>query len=73
MGRASKTIESWGFRDAGTRGPRHRDRRHHYALLLPKRFHGTVTLDAARVGLDASRVADEVIAHLTGLVFTARR
>jgi hypothetical protein len=35
---------------------------------LPKRFHGTVTLDSARVGLDASRVAEEVIAHLTGLV-----
>jgi predicted AAA+ superfamily ATPase len=35
---------------------------------LPKRFHGTVTLDAARVGRDASRIADEVIAHLVGLV-----
>jgi len=35
---------------------------------LPKRFHGTVKLDAARVGRDASRVAEEVIAHLTGLV-----
>jgi len=34
----------------------------------PKRFHGTVTLDAERVGRDASRVADEVIAHLSGLV-----
>jgi hypothetical protein len=34
----------------------------------PKRFHGTVTLDAARVGRDASRVADEVISHLVGLV-----
>ena len=34
----------------------------------PKRFHGTVTLDATRVGRDASRVAEEVIAHLTGLV-----
>ncbi|MCU0874298.1 MAG: hypothetical protein MUE50_18330 [Pirellulaceae bacterium] len=34
----------------------------------PKRFHGTVTLDAARVGRDASRIADEVIAHLSGLV-----
>lgn len=32
------------------------------------RFHGTVTLDAARVGRDASRIADEVIAHLTSLV-----
>jgi len=34
----------------------------------PKRFHGSVTLDAARVGRDASRIADEVIAHLSGLV-----
>ena len=34
----------------------------------PKRFHGTVKLEAARVGRDASRVAEEVIAHLTGLV-----
>jgi hypothetical protein len=34
----------------------------------PKRFHGTVTLDTTRVGRDASRVADEVIAHLSGLV-----
>jgi hypothetical protein len=34
----------------------------------PKRFHGTVALDPTRVGRDASRVADEVIAHLSGLV-----
>jgi len=34
----------------------------------PKRFHGTVSLDPARVGRDASRIADEVIAHLAGLV-----
>ena len=33
-----------------------------------KRFHGTVTLDVTRVGRDASRIADEVIAHLAGLV-----
>ena len=33
-----------------------------------KRFHGTVTLDTTRVGRDASRIADEVIAHLSGLV-----
>ncbi len=33
-----------------------------------KRFHGTVTLDSTRVGRDASRIADEVIAHLSGLV-----
>jgi predicted AAA+ superfamily ATPase len=31
-----------------------------------RRFHGTVTLDAARVGRDASRIAEEVIAHLSG-------
>jgi len=34
----------------------------------PKRYHGTVGLDPARVGRDASRVADEVISHLAGLV-----
>jgi predicted AAA+ superfamily ATPase len=34
----------------------------------PKRFHGSVTLDSARVGRDAGRIADEVISHLTGLV-----
>jgi hypothetical protein len=34
----------------------------------PKRFHGAATLNATRVGLDASRIADEVIAHLSGLV-----
>jgi hypothetical protein len=34
----------------------------------PKRFHGTVVLDATRVGRDASRIADEVIAHLAALV-----
>ena len=36
--------------------------------MPPKRFHGSVSLDAARVGRDASRIADEVIAHLAGLV-----
>jgi hypothetical protein len=34
----------------------------------PKRYHGTVTLDATRVGRDASRIADEVISHLVGLL-----
>ena len=34
----------------------------------PKRFHGTITLDTTRVGRDAGRIADEVIAHLSGLV-----
>jgi predicted AAA+ superfamily ATPase len=34
----------------------------------PTRFHGSATLDPTRVGRDASRIADEVIAHLAGLV-----
>jgi hypothetical protein len=33
-----------------------------------KRYHGTVTLDPARTGRDASRIADEVLTHLVGLV-----
>ena len=35
---------------------------------LPHRYHGTVELDPTRVGRDASRIADEVIAHLVGQV-----
>ena len=34
----------------------------------PSRFHGSVTLDATRVGRDAGKIAGEVIAHLAGLV-----
>ncbi len=34
----------------------------------PKRFHGTAVLDSTRVGRDASKIAEEVIAHLVGLV-----
>ena len=37
-------------------------------LAKPKRYHGTVTLDPARVGRDAGRIADEVVTHLAGLV-----
>ena len=33
-----------------------------------RRYHGSVALDAARVGRDAGRIADEVVSHLTGLV-----
>ena len=38
------------------------------ATPQPRRFHGSVTLDPARVGRDAGRIADEVITHLVGLV-----
>jgi predicted AAA+ superfamily ATPase len=33
---------------------------------LPRRFHGTVRLDPTRVGRDAGRIAEEVVAHLAG-------
>ena len=33
-----------------------------------KHYHGSVKLDPTRVGRDASQVADEVIAHLAGLL-----
>ncbi len=49
--------------DAGTRQPTPPT-----GTRLPRRFHGTVTLDATRVGRDASRIAEEVIAHLSALV-----
>ena len=32
------------------------------------RFHGSVSLDPTRVGRDASRIADEVLSHLAGIV-----
>jgi hypothetical protein len=38
------------------------------AKRLPTRFHGSVTLDSARVGRDAGRIADEIVSHLAGLV-----
>jgi predicted AAA+ superfamily ATPase len=37
-------------------------------LVGPKRYHGTVALDPTRAGRDAGRIADEVIAHLVGIV-----
>ncbi len=39
----------------------------------PRRYHGTVTLDSARVGRDAGRIADEVVTHLVGLVGSSVR
>jgi predicted AAA+ superfamily ATPase len=33
----------------------------------PRRFHGSVALDPTRVGRDAGRIAEEVIAHIAGL------
>jgi hypothetical protein len=42
-------------------------------LSKPRRYHGSVDLDPTRVGRDAGRVADEVIAHLAGLVGSSVR
>jgi hypothetical protein len=39
-----------------------------HEIRRPRRFHGSVSLDPARVGRDAGRIADEVISHLAGLV-----
>ena len=39
----------------------------------PRRFHGTVTLDPARAGRDASKITDEVITHLVGLLGSSVR
>ena len=33
-----------------------------------RRYHGTVALDASRLGRDAGRIAEEVVAHLSGVV-----
>ncbi len=33
----------------------------------PRRYHGSVTLNPTRVGRDASKIAEEVIAHVAGL------
>ena len=38
------------------------------ANARPKRYHGSVNLDATRAGRDAARIAEEVIAHLAGLL-----
>jgi predicted AAA+ superfamily ATPase len=35
---------------------------------LPRRFHATVEIDPHRAGRDAGKIADEVLAHLVGLV-----
>lgn len=39
----------------------------------PKRYHGTVILDSARVGRDAGKIAEEVVTHLAGLVGSSVR
>ena len=60
-------LRGWeGTTDAGTTGAALDETP--FAAPLPRRFYGTAQLDPARVGRDASRIADEVLAHLTGQV-----
>ena len=35
---------------------------------LPSRFYGTVALDPTRVGRDADKIIEEVMAHISGLI-----
>src|SRR5690606_7761863 len=54
----------------GSAGGQSRDGKNPGTGMTPKpavrRFFGTVKLDSTRVGGDASRIAEEVIAHLVG-------
>jgi hypothetical protein len=59
-GRPVATTCSGGASIAPSPGPS--------AKIGPRRFHGSVTLRPTRAGVDAGQVADEVIAHLAGLV-----
>ena len=34
----------------------------------PKRFHGSIEIDATRIGRDAGKIDEEVVSHLSGLV-----
>ena len=38
------------------------------ARVDPRRFHATATLNHSRIGPEASRIAEEVVSHLDGLV-----
>ena len=56
-----ETVTTGGSSGGGTEPPEP-------AKPVYRRFHGSVRLDSLRAGRDASRIADEVIQHLTKLV-----
>lgn len=56
-----ETVTTGGSSGGGTEPPEP-------AKPVYRRFHGSVQLDSLRAGRDASRIADEVIQHLTKLV-----
>ena len=58
-------VGGGGIRVAGAGAPG--------AIVIPespklRRFHGSVRLDAVRLGRDAARVAEEVVQHISGIV-----
>ena len=55
----------WGREDSDSAGSEAQPTK---TPARPTRFHGSAPLDPTRVGRDASRIAEEVLAHLTGLV-----
>jgi hypothetical protein len=60
----TRTLASGGAKVGGAGATRREEPR---PVVVLKRFHGSVQLDATRVGREASRIAEEVIAHLESL------
>lgn len=58
-------MTSWSLPAAAGLAPEMGDRT---VARKPRRFHGAVRLDATRLGRDAGNIAQEVVAHLTGLL-----
>src|SRR5262249_25887353 len=56
---AGKAAPGTGSRSGPPQGP-----------ARPRRFHRSVQIDPMRLGRDASRIAEEVVQHLTGMVGT---
>ncbi|MBM2811009.1 MAG: ATPase superfamily [Chloroflexi bacterium] len=54
--------------DAGSTDSRDPQPDGRQVAATPKRFHGTVALNSMRVSSDAGKIAEEIIAHLAGLV-----
>jgi hypothetical protein len=65
---AAPTTASAAAPPTGAAGPAAATAAAAAAPALPKRFHGSATLGPTRVGRDAGRIADGVVAHLAGLV-----
>lgn len=67
-GRTGSTVPDTGRVDGSSKPTDHGGDVAVLPAVQLKRFHGSVKLDATRVGRDAGRIADEVISHLAGLM-----